>query len=521
MYNASIPKRSTEQGKTLLNIQTERLENHTARLTVELEEAAFEQAKQKAARKLSNRVNLPGFRKGKAPYHIVVRFIGEPAIVEEAVELMSNDLYPVALREANLDPYGPGSVEDIQADPLAIVYIVPLAATVDLAGYRSIRLPFEQPVVTDRDVELGIRNLLEAEAEGEPTSDPAEMGNRVTVGIHSHIHEAGQEDHEGEGFIHEHGYKLVLNEDDDLVPGFSAKLVGAKAGDKLDFELTIPADSEDFEEARGKTAHFEVEVSTVERVTIPELNDAFADRIINGDDEDFDDEEDGETAEASEDDAAEAVDEAEAGVEAEAEAVETVARELATVAQLRLKVREDLERGMTTERKGRYAEEMLNAIVEQADIRYPEALIADQIEAMLSRMDQQLRQQGMNLEDYKRLLHKTDEDLFNDYRDSAIDIIRRGLARREFFDVEQLAITDADMDAEFDRITGVTDSEEQRVAIRDLFESQGLGEYLREQLAERKVSDRLFAIGTGEAPELTSPEIPETGATTESEEETA
>lgn len=79
------------------------------------------------------------------------------------------------------------------------------------------------------------------------------------------------------------------------------------------------------------------------------------------------------------------------------------------------------------------------------------------------------------------------------------------------------------MDAEFDRITGVTDSEEQRVAIRNLFESQGLGEYLREQLAERKVSDRLFAIGTGEAPELTSPEAPATGAETEneSEEETA
>ena len=102
MYNDSIPKRFTEQGQTLLNIQTERLENHTSRLTVELEATAFEQAKQKAARKLSNRVNLPGFRKGKAPYHIIVHFIGEPAIVEEAVELMSSYRYPAALKEAKV-----------------------------------------------------------------------------------------------------------------------------------------------------------------------------------------------------------------------------------------------------------------------------------------------------------------------------------------------------------------------------------------------------------------------------------
>ncbi|MBL8147865.1 MAG: trigger factor [Anaerolineae bacterium] len=495
-----------------MNIQTERLENHTARLTVELEATAFEQAKQKAARKLSNRVNLPGFRKGKAPYHIVVRFIGEPAIVEEAVELMSSDLYPAALKEANIEPYGPGSVEDIQADPLAIVYVVPLAATVDLKDYRSIRLPFEPPVVTDKDVEHGIRHVLEREAETQPTDEPAVMGNRVTIGIHSHLHEAGQEGHEGEGFIHEHGYKFVLDEHNDLVPGFSAKLTGAKAGDKLDFELTIPEDSEDFEEARGKTAHFEVEVSAVELITLPELNDAFADLIINGGGEDSDDdldedlEADGAAAELAEAEAA--VEEADDGTPA-------------TVAQLRVKVRDDIERGMTNDLREKYADDMLKAIVEQADIRYPEALIADQIESMLSRMDQQLRQQGLNLEDYKRLLHKTDEDLFNDYRDPAIDTIRHSLARREFFDAEQLAITDADMDAEFDRLAGDNTDEEQRAAVRSLFENQGLGDYLREQVAERKVSDRLFAIGTGEAPELTSPEVPETGATTESEEETA
>ncbi|MFN8378521.1 MAG: trigger factor [Anaerolineae bacterium] len=494
-----------------MNIQTERLENHTARLTVELEPAAFDQAKQKAARKLSNRVNLPGFRKGKAPYHIVVRYIGEPAIIEEAIELMSTDLYPAALKEADIDPYGPGSVEDFTADPLAIVYVVPLSATVDLKGYRSVRLPYEPPNVTDRDVERGLKRLQEREAVVEPTDQPAALGNRVTLDIHSHLHEEGQEGHEGQGFIHEHAFNFVLDANDDLLPGFSEKIVGAKTGDKLDFELTIPEDSEDYPADRGKTVHFEVGVNDVAFITLPELNDEFADRIISGEAE----------AEAEEE---AALDEAESteeeSEESAAETAESEARELATMAQLRIKVREDLEKASADEVKERYSTGVLNAIVEQADIRYPEAMIADQVESMLQRMDQQLRQQGMNLDDYKRLLHKTDEDLFNDYRDSAIDIIRRGLVRREFFDIEQLAITEADMDAEFDRIAGET-SPEQREAIRSMFENQGLGEYLREQMAERKVRERLFAIGTGEAPELTPPAAPEPVVTTESEEETA
>ena len=512
-----------------MNIQTERLENHTARLTVEVEQAAFEQAKQKAARKLSNRVNLPGFRKGKAPYHIVVRYIGEAAIVEEAVELLSNDLYPAALKETGLDPYGPGSVEDFTADPIAIVYSVPLAPTVDLKEYRGVRLPYATPTISDRDVERGLKRLREREAAVEPKDGPAEAGDYVTLDIHSHIHGESEGGHDGENFIHEHGFKFVLDENDDLLPGFSAQIVGAAAGDKREFELVIPADSEEFPNDQGKTVHFEVGVSGVAIITLPELDDDFAELVMGDeDDEDFDDEDlDGEEAAGEAGDSGEPVAEsaepaAEAEAEAEsAEADEQPAREPYTLAQLRLKVREDLERASSEELKDQYASNMLQAIVEQADVRYPEAMIADQVEFMLERMDQQLRQQKLNLDDYKRLLNKTDEDLFNDYRDPAISTIRRSLVRGELFSREQLTPTAADMDAEFDRIAGGTTSDEQRAAIRSLFEGQGMGEYLREQLAERKLRDRLIAIGTGEAPVLTPPEAAEAAAeTTEAEEET-
>jgi len=463
-----------------LNIQTERLDNHTARLTVEVEAEQLDQAKQKAARRLSQKVNLPGFRKGKAPYHIIVRFLGEPAILEEAVELISNDVYPTALTEAGIDPYGPGALEDFTNEPLAIVFSVPLAPTVDLKDYRSLRQPYTPRVVTDRDVESGLKRMLQGEAEVQPSEDPAAMGDRVTLDIHSHIHTEGEEGHGGGDFIHEHGLHHVLDEAEDPLPGFSAKILGAKPGDRLDFELTVPEDSDEYVEERGKTVHFEVGVGEVVHITMPELNDEFAARVSADEDEPQ------------------------------------------TLDQLRERVRTDLERVAEDTVNEAYANKLLDTITEQADIRYPEAMVADQVQSMLESMDQQLRRQGMNLEDYKKLLNKTDEDLFNDYRDVAITRLRRGLARRTLFEVEGLAPSDAQLEAEFDRITGNVDGE-QRAVIRSMFESQGFADAVREQLADRLVRERLVAIGKGEAPDLPAADATseETNTPTESEEETA
>lgn len=463
-----------------MNIQTERLDNHTARLTVEVEAAQLDQAKQKAARRLSQKVNLPGFRKGKAPYNIIMRYLGEPAILEEAVELISNDVYPAALNEAGIDPYGPGEVQDFTNDPLAIVFSVPLAPTVDLKDYRNLRQPYSPRVVTDRDVEAGLRRLLQREAEVQPSEEPAALGDRVTLDIHSHIHEEGEEGHGGGDFIHEHGFQHVLDEADDPLPGFSAKILGAKPGDRLDFELTVPEDSEEYVDQRGQTVHFEVGVGEVVHITMPELNDEFAARVS-----------------------------------AEEETP-------LTLDQLRERVRTDLERAAENTVNEAYANKLLDTITEQADIRYPEAMVADQVQSMLETMDQQLRRQGMNLEDYKKLLNKTDEALFSDYRDIAIGRLRRGLARRTLYEVEGLVPTDAQLEAEFERLTGTVDGE-QRAMIRTMFESQGFVDAMREQLADRLVRERLVAIGKGEAPDVPAADVTseKTDTPTESEEETA
>jgi trigger factor len=100
-----------------LNIQTEKLDNHVARLTVEIEEKLWEQAKQKAARNLSKRYRIPGFRKGKAPYSVILRYVGEAPITQSAIESLGNELYKDVLKQSDIDPYTSGSLEDFKLEP--------------------------------------------------------------------------------------------------------------------------------------------------------------------------------------------------------------------------------------------------------------------------------------------------------------------------------------------------------------------------------------------------------------------
>ena len=136
-----------------MNVQTEKLDNHVARLTVEVESQQLEKAKKQAARKLAKRVNIPGFRRGKAPYRVLVSYVGEAPIVEEAVETLGNDVFRKALDESEIEPYTIGELEDFKLDPQpTFVFTVPMQPTVEMNDYLSVRADYEMPDVTDEDV---------------------------------------------------------------------------------------------------------------------------------------------------------------------------------------------------------------------------------------------------------------------------------------------------------------------------------------------------------------------------------
>ncbi len=491
-----------------MNIQTEHLDNHTARLTVAVDAERLDQAKRKAATQLAKRFNIPGFRKGKAPYRIIVNYLGEGAILEDAIETLGQEIYKESLESAQIDPYAPGALEDFKLEEATPVFVftVPLQPTVELGNYRETRLEYTPPVVEDKDVDAAMKRLQEERALVEESHKPVEIGNRVTLDIHSFIVEPADadvaevaatepqdtddagEDHEGDDhdhhdhgseqpFIHEHDAAVVLRDDDDvLLPGFKEALVGAALDDTVSFELAVP-DNSDFGDAAGKRARFEVTVKKIEAVTLPVLNDDFAARVT----------------------AAEAADETVA-TEGEAPA------EPLTLLQLRIRMREDIQRAEEEQARAEYARKVLDQMVEAATIHYPQEMLDEQIEEMLKELDSNLRRQGVTLEDFMRIMGKSKEQLSAEYEQPAVNLLRRSLTLRELVMQEKLSVSDEDVQGEIvrlaERVGGQVDM------IMQMFNSGIMRDNILNNLLQQRVLERIAAIARGEAPELTADEEP-------------
>jgi len=506
----------------VLNIQTERLENHNARLTVTLEPSQLEKAKQQSARKMSQRYNIPGFRKGKAPYNIVQRFFGEAAILEDAIEILGNDVYKEALDQSGIAPYAPGQLEDFKTEPEPVfIFVVPLQPTTDLGNYRALRQEFTEPVVEDAQVDRAMRQLQEDQALYEESTKPVEMGNRVTLELyakimgeegaegeaaeaehthehehaegeehdHEHEHAEGEEhehhhdhDHEhghdhahdhglgGEEFIHEHSAVMVLrDENEEPIPGFRKEILGMNVDDERTFELTYPEDEKEYEEYAGKTAQFKVKVAKIENVTMPSLNDDLAARITEKEEKPL------------------------------------------TLLELRMRTRENLQESIKQQAKSTFAGEALDGMVEGATIAFPEEMVEDQTESYLERLDQDFKRQGLTLEDYMRIANKTRDQLKADYREVAIKNLKRALVLREIRQVEAIAVTDAAIDAEIDKM--LLQFGEQAESLRGMLDTPQMRENIKNDLMEQATLDRVVAIAKGEAPELQAPAVEEVSST--------
>lgn len=475
-----------------MNIQTERLENHTARFTVEVDAERLEKAKQTAASRLSKQVNIPGFRRGKAPYKILLNYVGEAAILEDAVEVLSNELYKDALKEAQIEPYGPAALENFTVDPTpTFKFIVPLQPTVDLGDYRSIRVPFEPPTVEDKAVDESLQNLQEREALIEESHQPVAKGNRVTLKLvgeyvndktetaektentESEEAETAEVDaddgdeagDEREIFIDRDDMLFLLTEDREPAPGFSDALVGATVGERRVFELTYPEDEKEFQSMSGRKVKFDATVNKIETMTLPALNDEFAARVTKDEEKPL------------------------------------------TLLELRMRLREDLQTQANEQAEEEYANHVLHEIMESATAAFPEDLVVDQTDFILQNIDRDLRQRGLTLDDYMKMTGKKREDLFAEYRDQAIHSIEHGLVEQELMRVENITASDDDINAEIDRVSAQFG--EQASAFRQMYQRRDMRENLRNQLVSRNLRKRISAIAKGEAvPELSVAETP-------------
>lgn len=401
-----------------MKIETTISDDHQAELIVEIKPDALDKAKQKAARQIAKKVKISGFRPGKAPYNVILKQVGEGAIVEDALDLLLDEVYPKILEEADLDPYGPGSLKNVpNLDPPTLEITVPLAPEVELGDYRAIRIPFEPKEVTEEDVSKVINNMREQQAIIEPVERAAEESDMVNV-ILSAARKSEDEDN-GKILIDERKVPIVVEKeitdsaDEWPYPGYSRHLIGMSPGDKNTSEYQF-ADDYVQKDLQGVKAVFQTEIEEIKGRNLPELDDEFAKSV--GDYENY----------------------------------QVLVDE----------VNKSLTERFENEQDSEYEGKILDAIIEDATFKFPPQMVNHEIDHQIEDLTKSLQSQGLDMDVYLKSRAMELEKLREDFQPAAEDRIRRGLSLVEVAKQEKIEVTTEDVQ---DRVKKMLDE------IRQLF----------------------------------------------------
>jgi trigger factor len=433
-----------------LEITTETLENRQVRLTIGLDEEQSKQAMHQAARKIAREVNIPGFRKGKAPYELIVQRYGENTVRSEAAELVIEEVYREALEQEDITPYAPGALDGVELDPITFNFVIPLPPTIDLGDYRDYRLKPKKVRVYKKEVEQALENIREQNAILELVERPAALDDGVVIDLVGRTAE-------GIELLKADEVRVLLDaESTDPAPGFAEAIVGMEADEERTFTLTLPDDFPQ-EQYRGQEIDFTVKMREVYDSTLPDLDDDLA-RTVGS----FD-----------------------------------------SFKELENDVREKLRQTAQEQADKEYAAQVLEAILEQAQVEYPPVMLENGLDEAVADVEQAVKRElRISLEDYLRFQGKTEEELREELEPRAKARLKRGLVLGEVVSQEGLDVGQEEVGTHIEAVSapwGVRADE-----VRSSLESDAGQQVVRSQLLTDKAIQRLVAIARGEAPELAS-----------------
>jgi trigger factor len=432
-----------------LKIETQDLEDRQVQLTVEIPGDDVQKAMRMTARRMSRSLDIAGFRPGKAPYQVVVSRVGEDAVFDEALDEIGQDAYRKALEESELEPYAPGTLDEIVSrEPLVLQYTVPLPPEVDLADYREIRIPYEEQKVEDEELEEALEELRQSRALVEPIDRPSEMSDVVVLKMKIELKDPQDDE---EALLLEQDEQEVLIDDENQWPidGVTDHLLGLEPGQKRTFELNFP-EGHPNERLRNRPAIFFIECLEVKSRLVPEWTDDLA-RSLG---------------------------------------------EFEDLLDLRLKVRENLQERYQQQADADYAKQVVDRAVELATIQFPPILLQDEIHSLVIDLERQLSRQNLNLEDYLEIEEKTIESLQDEFRPRALERLKRALVLGKVVDGEDIEIAEDQITAEIDRM--VEPFQDQREEIRHAFDTPQGRRRIELDLLTEKAIERLVAIARGE-----------------------
>lgn len=385
-----------------MNVTVERVGNDaTLKITLPAEEV--NKGFKKAVAKIAGQVNIPGFRKGKAPRNIIEMHYGKEAVKQEAFELVANQCYTEALEQEKLIPVSDPKVEDSvfeENKDMELTIKVTLKPEVKLGDYKELHVEKEAVEVTDEAVEEQVQGLRSRHAK----MVEAEEGAVIEKGDFAIIDFAGTVDGEpfsgGEG----KGYPLEVGSNS-FISGFEDQLVGLKKGDSTDVDVTFP--EEYFvKELAGKQAIFKVNVQDVKRKELPELTDEYV--AANSD--------------------------------------------CKTVEELRASYKERMQKAAENNAQIAYEKALIDLAVANAEFEVPEIMIEDRVTQMIDEMRMSLEARKLTLEQYMQYSGIDMKQLRERQHDAAVENVKTDLVLDAIAKAENIQVSMEDVDSELSAI---------------------------------------------------------------------
>ncbi|WP_298880357.1 trigger factor [uncultured Phascolarctobacterium sp.] len=386
-----------------MNVTVERVENE-ATLKITAPAAEVNAGYKKAVQKIADQVNIPGFRKGKAPRAIIEMHYGKEAVKQEAFEIVANKAYSEALDQEKLIPVSDPKVEEStfeEGKDMELTIKVTLKPEPELGEYKGLHVDKKEVEVTDEQVDAQIKDMMGRDAK----MVVAEDGAVIEKGDFAIIDFAGTVDGEpfsgGEG----KGYPLEVGSNS-FIPGFEDQLVGLSKGDSTDVEVTFP---EDYfvKDLAGKEAVFKVNIQDVKRKELPELNDEYV---------------------ASKTD-------------------------FKTVEELRANYKERMQKAAEANAKAEYEHELIDLAVANAKFSVPEIMIEDKISQMVDEMKMSLESRKMSLDMYMQYTGLDMAKIRENQRPVAEENVKTDLVLDAIAKAEDIQVDMADVDAEIAAIS--------------------------------------------------------------------
>ena len=414
-----------------MSCKVEKTENaNEVKLEITVEAEKFENAIKKVYFKNAKYFNIPGFRKGKAPQAIVEKYYGKEIFYEDAFNEIASEEYEKSVEESKLEVVGRPQVDIVtmeKGQDLVFTAVVAVKPEVELGKYKGIEIEKIEYNVKESDIENNLKQMQEKNSRVISVETPVENGNIAVIDFEGFVDgkafEGGKADN----------YSLEIGSGS-FIPGFEDQVIGMKIDEEKDINVKFP-DEYFSKDLAGKDATFKVKLHEIKKKELPELDDEFAKDVSEFD----------------------------------------------TLKELKDSIKERLEK--ENEQKTKYEKEdaVIKAVTENMKVEIPAGMIEVEVDNMVKDMEQRMSYQGLKLEQYLKMLNKTEEEFRKEYEPQAIEAIKSRLALEAIVKAEKIEATDEDVKEKLEEM-----AKNYGKTAEELEKNDSIKEYLKQGIENEK-----------------------------------